>query len=124
MKIHELQTLVIKALWRMGEATAIDVRDALKEERDFALTTISTVLSRLEKKKLVAHTVKGRQYVYKPLVSEDEAKGKIISGIVDQLFAGETYELVSYLVKKTDFAASELVELMELIEKKENPSKS
>jgi BlaI family penicillinase repressor len=120
MKIDQLQTLVIRTLWQLREATAAQVRDALKSEREFALTTIGTVLSRLEKKNLVTHSVKGRQYVYKPMVSEAEARRQIISGVVEQLFGGETYELVSYLVKETDFNSNELGELMEMIEKKEN----
>jgi len=120
MKIDQLQTLVIRILWQLGEATASQVRDAIKSERELALTTVSTVLSRLEKKNLVTHTVNGRQFIYKPLVGEDEARKKIISGLVEQLFGGETYELVSYLVKENDFNANELGELMEIIEKKEN----
>jgi len=114
MKIDQLQTLVIRTLWQLREATAAQVRDALKSEREFALTTIGTVLSRLEKKNLVTHSVKGRQYVYKPMVSEAEARRQIISGVVEQLFGGETYELVSYLVKETDFNSNELGELMEM----------
>ena len=50
-QLSDLQLGLLRILWDRGEATATDVHAALLEQdRELAPTTVSTMLSRLEKK--------------------------------------------------------------------------
>jgi len=53
-----------------GEATVSQVHESLAGPRARALTTIATMLSKMEKKGVVRHRNEGRLFIYRPTVSE------------------------------------------------------
>lgn len=116
IKLDDLQLAIMQSLWNLGEASVNQLREALAPERDLAHTTIGTILNRLERKGLVGHQVQSRQYVYKPLVKEAVAKKAFVSNLVEKYFKGSPADLASYLIKETDFEASELAELRRMID--------
>ena len=65
IQLGDLQLAIMRELWRAGEATVATVHAALQDERGLALTTIATMLSKMEKKGVVEHRSEGRQYVYR-----------------------------------------------------------
>ena len=48
------QLEIMRVLWDRTEATVVEIHQALRAERPLAPTTIATLLSRLEKRGLVA----------------------------------------------------------------------
>lgn len=116
MKLDDLQLAVMKALWKLGEASVSQVREELqKESRDLAITTIGTVLTRLEKKGAVSHTAEGKQYVYKSLISEGDTRKSMLGTLVEQFFGGSPKALVNHLVNESEFDKKELEELKKLL---------
>lgn len=115
IKLDDLQIAIMKVLWSRGEATVVQVKDALMEERELAATTIGTMLSRLEKKGVVDHRAEGRLYIYRPLITEGETKKSMVSILINQLFQGESSGLVNHLIKESEFDKDELQKLKELI---------
>lgn len=118
--LTELQLEIMAVLWARGEATVADVRDAL--DRDLAQTTVSTLLSRLEKRGLVMHRTEGRQYVYRAVVEEARVRRSIVSDLTemaDRLFAGDVAELVTQLLAESDVDADDLARVRSMIERRE-----
>ena len=118
--LTELQLEIMAVLWARGEATVADVRDAL--DRDLAQTTVSTLLSRLEKRGLVMHRTEGRQYVYCAVVEEARVRRSIVSDLTemaDRLFAGDVAELVTQLLSESDVDADDLARVRSMIERRE-----
>ena len=118
--LTELQLEIMAVLWARGEATVADVRDAL--DRDLAQTTVSTLLSRLEKRGLVMHRADGRQYVYRAVVEEARVRRSIVSDLTemaDRLFAGDVAELVTQLLSESDVDADDLARVRSMIERRE-----
>ena len=68
----DLQTEVMDAVWRLGEATVEDVRAEQPRDRRSAYTTVQTVLNRLAERGLLARTRSGRAFVYRPQLEESE----------------------------------------------------
>jgi len=68
----DLQTEIMHAVWRLGEATVDDVRDAQPPRRRSAYNTVQTVLNRLVDRGLVQRKRRGRAFVYSPKVAESE----------------------------------------------------
>jgi len=114
-KLGDLQHAILRVLWAKKEATVVDVLEALSDERDRALTTIATMLTKLEKRKLVAHRSEGRQFVYRALVSESQVQRSMIAELTSRLFAGDTTALVSHLLQEHEIDASEVERLRGLI---------
>ena len=105
----------MRVLWDAGEATVAEVRDALSDRRDRALTTVATMLSKMEKKGVVAHRVDGRQYVYRALVSEAEVARSMVLDLTKRVFDGDASALVSHLLSEHEIDADELGRLKTLL---------
>ena len=113
--LGELQHAIMRVLWNNGEATTAAVHDALHAERGLAPTTIATMLRKMEDKGVVAHRSEGRQFVYRPTVSESEVRSSMVGELLDRLFAGDAAALVSHLVTEGSIDESELAELRALL---------
>lgn len=76
----DLQTEVMAAIWKLGEATVDDVRDEQPKRRRSAYTTVQTVLNRLAERGLLERERKGRAFVYRPALQESEYLSRSIVG--------------------------------------------
>src|SRR5512139_1560244 len=106
--LGDLQHAIMAVLWARGEGTTADVHEALREERGLALTTIATMLRKMEDKGVVAHRAEGRQFVYRPTVSEDQVRRSMVGELVERLFGGDPKALVAHLVSENEIEAGEL----------------
>jgi predicted transcriptional regulator len=71
------------ALWAAPEPlTAREVQDALAG-RDLATTTVLTVLTRLERKGLLARTKDGRAHRYRPTASREDHIAELMHDVLD-----------------------------------------
>jgi len=113
--ISDLQLAVMRVLWQRGEAAVTDVHAELEPERGLAPTTIATILSRLERRGLVRHRSRGRQYLYSPVVSEQEIRRSMVAALTSRLFNGDATALVSHLLKSRDIAPGDLEKVRELL---------
>lgn len=120
--LTELQLEIMNVLWTRGEATVVDVREALRPERDLAHSTVATLLSRLEKKGVIDHRTEGREYVYRPAVEPSRVRRSVVSEFTDRadrLFGGDLADLVNLLLTESDVEADDLAKVRALIEAKE-----
>ncbi|MBV9774991.1 MAG: BlaI/MecI/CopY family transcriptional regulator [Gemmatimonadetes bacterium] len=120
--LTELQLAIMDVLWEKGEAAVLDVHDELRKGRRVAQPTISTLLSRLEEKGVVAHRVEERQYVYRATVTREQVRRSVVSeftGITARLFSGDVAGLVSHLLSERDTNPEDLARAREIIERKE-----
>ena len=123
LELSELQLAVMRVLWQRKKAAVSEVQEALKSERDLALTTVATVLTRLEKAGLVTHRASGLHYLYRPLVSEEEVRRSMVSVLAERLFEGDVAALVSHLVNAREIKPGDLARVRQLIEAKEREGK-
>ena len=114
--LGDLQHAIMRVLWEQGELPVADVHSSLLEERGLALTTIATMLSKMEKKGVVARRMEGRGFVYAASVSESEVNRSMVSELTDQLFRGDAAALVSHLLTEQQIDRGELDAIKELIE--------
>lgn len=113
--LGDLQLAIMRVLWSRSEATVADVHEALEPERGLALTTIATMLTKLEKKGVVDHRADGRKFIYRPLVSEGQVRRSMVSDLTSQLFRGDVTALVNHLLAEHEIDRGELAQLRELI---------
>lgn len=113
--LTDLQSAIMRVLWDRGEATVADIHAALQPERGLALTTIATLLSRLEKRGIVKHRTQSRQYVYYPKVSERDVRRSMVADLTERLFDGDVAELVSHLLNAREMSPGDLERVKDLI---------
>lgn len=92
-----LELECLKALWRLGEGSVKDVREAMTENRRLAYTTVMTVLDRLERRKAVTRRKAGRAFIYAPLKAREALRQIAVKELVDCFFDGDRESLLDYL---------------------------
>ncbi|APZ93384.1 BlaI/MecI/CopY family transcriptional regulator [Fuerstiella marisgermanici] len=115
MKLGGRQLSVMRVLWEHGEATVAEVQQFLDTDPPLAYSTVATVLSRMERKGLIAHRTKDRQYCYRPVVSKDGAGQSLVGELVDRVFGGSPAELVNHLLASDQIDKDELERIKELV---------
>ncbi|HLQ36426.1 MAG TPA: BlaI/MecI/CopY family transcriptional regulator [Planctomycetota bacterium] len=115
-KLGDLQLAILRVLWQRGEAAVADVHAELQPDRGLALTTIATMLRKLEEKGVVKHRENGRQFLYRPVVAAEQVQARMVGDLVDKLFGGDPLLLVNHLLREGEIAADELEGLRAQIE--------
>jgi len=111
-----LQLSILDVLWQRGEATTQEVGQHLNRERTLALTTVATLLSRLERKSVLIHRREGRQYVYRATVTQSEVRRSKVRDLTETLFGGDATALLSHLVRADDVELDELKRIRGMID--------
>lgn len=115
VKLSDQQYQLMQVLWRLGEGSAKTVQQEL-QHLGLAHTTISTILTRLEKKGVLKSRTEGRVRIFEPKISESAARRSMISSLVGTLFKGDERQLLAHLVKESDLKSGDLEEIQKMIE--------
>ena len=120
IQLSDQQLAFMRVLWDRGEATAQEVQAALVDQgQGLAPTTVATVLTRLERKGLVAHRRRGRQFVYRARAGEQEIRRSMLARLTDFFFGGDPDALVSHLTAGRGLGEEDLEEVRRLIAERE-----
>ena len=104
----EIQTQLMKVVWRIGGGTVEEIRAAMPAGYESAYTTTQTVLNRLAERGLLSRTP-GRtargptaKIVYRPLISEEQ----YLADSIERTLAGATPEarrqVIAHLLGRFD----------------------
>ena len=123
----ELELAIMQVLWELLAGTVEDVRSALQEKgRPLAPSSIRTMLAILQEKHYVTRAPASptraplrRGYLYRPLVSAEKARRRILQDIVQRAFAGSAAALVSALMGTDLVSEKELARIKALIKEQE-----
>jgi predicted transcriptional regulator len=115
-QLTDLQIAILRVLWEKGQATVAEICDALRPDRQLALTTVATLLSRLEKRGVVDHETRARQFVYRALVTESEVQRSMVSELSERLFDGNIAEMMSHLLTGREISPGDLDRMKSLLE--------
>lgn len=105
-------------LWRIGQGTVRDVMAHLPAKRNLAYTSVSTILRILEQKKILATKKLGRQHIYLPTLTKNVFASHSVKKIVNQVFSGNSVELVAYLMNKSNLSIDEITAIQKILDAK------
>jgi predicted transcriptional regulator len=114
LRLGDLQGAIQRVLWGESEAKVARVTEALPGKRR-APTTIATMLTKMERRGIVTHRVEGRQFVYRPALSEAEVTRTMVADLTQRLFEGDVSALVGHLLTSEEIDQDELVRLRAMI---------
>ncbi|MBN2317930.1 MAG: BlaI/MecI/CopY family transcriptional regulator [Acidobacteria bacterium] len=90
---------IMNVIWDKGEVKARDVLNVISHTKKAAYTTISTELTKLEKKGVLVRSKKGITNFYKPLLSHQQAMNNHIKYLIDNLFSGNPEKLLEFVMR-------------------------
>jgi BlaI family transcriptional regulator, penicillinase repressor len=115
--LSEAEIEVLKVLWDLGPSTVRAInRELAARGRQWAYTTVSTLLLRLTTKGCVASDSSSVPHVYRATVSRDELVGRRLREAADELCDGDAIPLVMALVQRHRFKPEELARLQRLLD--------
>lgn len=109
---------LLEILWRLGEGTIDDLLAQSGEKPPPNYKTVQTILRIMERKKLVAHRVRGRAFVFRPRVKKEVIKTFSIRSFLERYFAGSRSALLLNLLEDESIKQDELNHLEGLIRRR------
>ncbi len=116
IKLSQSQIDVMKVLWQQPKLSVSDVHQQLNQQKSLALTTVATMLKRLQEKGIVGYEKQGRQYLYFAQVSEAEVRSSMLGSLLNHLFDGEPEALVHHLVDQETVSDEDLQKIKALLD--------
>jgi BlaI family transcriptional regulator, penicillinase repressor len=109
---------VLACLWRVGESTARDVREAIKGYRPLSHSAVSTLLSRLQEKGLVCRRKGpvGKAFLFRAADRPKRTRRKLVGDLLERVFGGDALAVVSSLFETRPPSAAELDRLQQLLD--------
>jgi predicted transcriptional regulator len=102
---------ILKVLWESGPCSVRDVYEQLAAQRTVAYNTVQTLLRLMETKRLVAHHVEGRTFIYTARYSRDQSAVRFL----ERVFDGAADQLVQSLLRSERVSRAELLRMEEMI---------
>lgn len=114
-KLSDAELELMAVLWADSPLAASAIADRAPESRDWSLTTVKTMLSRMVDKGAIAAQAQGRRFLYRPLVEREAVAGAQAGRLVDRLFGGRVSPLVAHLAERGDLTDEDLAELERIV---------
>lgn len=116
---------VLKALWDEGPGTVRQVNTVLSGRgRQWAYTTVQTLLQRLQTKGWAVSDTSGPAHVYRASASREELIQDHLQTLADELCEGAPAPLMLALVKGHRFSADEIARFRRLLDRLEGVDES
>lgn len=114
----ELQ--VMKILWKQGERSVHQVQERLNlsADKDYAYTTVSTMLRVLEKKGAVVSRKQGRGHLYSSQIDKEEYQQKATTDLVESVYSGEASQLICNLLGSEELTGDDIKAIKKLIKER------
>lgn len=117
-RISEAEWAVMKVLWDRSPLTANEVVDSLSGKRAWKPKTVRTLLNRLVSKKALKFDKKGREYLYRPAVSEAFCIKAETKSFLSRSGAAALKPVLAAFLEEEQLSEEDIAELKQLLEEK------
>jgi BlaI family penicillinase repressor len=117
-QISDAEWVVMRAIWEQGPLTTNQVVQALDAKTHWKPKTIHTLLSRLAQKKALSVEKKGREYLFRPLVSAEDCEREVARSFLGRFFGGELAPFLARVVEKEKLSPQEIQDLKRILDQK------
>ena len=107
---------ILNALWELGEATVEQIVTFFPPRKRPNYKTTQAFLRIMEQKGFVKHSVRGRVFIFAPLISKERVNGRSVQALLRQNFGGSARGLLINLLESNAVPESELVAIEGLIQ--------
>jgi predicted transcriptional regulator len=116
-KLSRRERQIMDALYRLGKASAAELRDAIPEPPTY--TAVRTHLGILQDKGHVRFESDGTRYIYEPVVPREEMAQTAVDNVLDTFFGGSVERIVATLIDREESRIDDeqLARIAEMIER-------
>jgi len=114
-KLSKQEEDAMQAVWQFGRGFIKDFLELMEEPKP-PYTTLASTVKNLERKGFVESEKMGNSFRYAPAILEEDYKKKFMNGFVNDYFQNSYKDLVTFFANDKKISASELKEIIKLIE--------
>ena len=114
-KLTNKEEEIMHILWKLKKAFVKEVMAEITEDQPH-YNTLSTIIRNLEEKGYVSHNAFGNTHQYFPIVSIEDYRKGFMTNAIDNYFNSSYKNMVSFFAKEEKITASELREILVMIE--------
>lgn len=117
-RISGAEWTVMKILWKEFPLTAADIIQRLEGKVAWHPKTIKTLLHRLTAKHVLGTEKQGREFLFRPLISESQCIRAETHSFLDRVFDGALQPMLVHFVKNERLSKEEIQELQKILQEK------
>lgn len=114
-KLTNAEVQVMEHIWQKGKVFMKDLLECFPEPRP-AVTTVATLLKRMQEKGFVSYRAYGNSREYYPLVSKDDYFSNHVNDLIRNYFDDSTLQFASFFARSNKLTKQELESLRNLID--------
>jgi BlaI family penicillinase repressor len=116
-KISDAEWEVMKIIWINSEISSINIIKQLKDKFEWKPTTIKSMINRLLNKNAIGFNKFGYEYLYFPLISEDECIKFESKSFINRVFNGSTKSMLLSFAESEEICEKDITELRDILDK-------
>ena len=114
-KISNSEWEVMKIIWKYPEITSTNIIELLKDKAEWKPATIKTLINRLLNKNAIGFNKLSTEYLYFPLVSEEECIKLESKSFIDKVFNGSIKSMLLTFAESNEISAADIKELKQIL---------
>ena len=115
MKLSNSEEYLMNIIWKCKTAFMKDIMEHYPEPKP-AVTTVATLLKRLQDKGVIAYCLFGNSRQYYPLVGKEDYFSRHVNDIVKNFFGNSALQFASFFTTTGNLSAKELEDLKKIVE--------
>jgi len=115
MSLTTAEEQLMQILWDKKKAYMKDLVESYDDPKP-ALTTVATLLKRMQEKNFVDYKQIGRSREYFPMVKKNDYFGKQVKGMIRTFFNNDAAQFASFFTESANLSKNELEELRNIID--------
>jgi BlaI family penicillinase repressor len=119
-KISNSEWEVMKIIWNYPESSSMDIIEGLKHKSQWKPATIKSLINRLLTKNAIGFNKSGNEYLYFPLVSEDECIKLESQSFIDKVFNGSIKSMLLTFAQSKEISETDIQELRNILNQSNN----
>ena len=118
LELFESEWAILQKVWELEPCAAPTVQEALKGEKEWAYTTVKTMMDRMVKKGLLKIKKIRNLHLYSSAVTQSQARKSEIKRTLQRAFDGTFTPLVQFLIENDQLSEEEYSHLEKLIKER------
>lgn len=115
MSLSKSEEQLMQLLWSSKKAFMNDLIASYPDPKP-AVTTVATLLKRMQDKGFVSYSQQGRAREYYPTVAKEDYFSKQMKGMIKHFFNDSTAQFASFFTKESNMSKEELEKLKRIID--------
>ncbi len=118
-KLTEKEEQIMQIVWRLKRAFVKEILDEMEEPKP-PITTVSSIVRKLEAEGWLGHDAFGKTHRYFPLVGKEDYRRTSFRQLMQDYFGGSPEQLLSFFVEDQESDPEELARLLRAIKEKDD----